>query len=103
MRNNFEYNAKQKWEKKQSKLHARIGKQHFRFIEDEKRMSKHHVPPKVPDKEPRIIKVDERHHRAYHLILGNPASFEEACRILWRDWWCKDNTPMPTVRGRDLF
>lgn len=49
--------------------------------------TKHHVPPKVPDKFPRIIQVDERHHRSYHLLFANCASYEDACHILRRDWW----------------
>ena len=49
--------------------------------------SKHHVPPKKPDKQPRIIVVDDRHHKAYHLLFGNAKSFEDACHILKRDWW----------------
>ena len=52
-----------------------------------RKMTKHHQPPSCPDKFPRIIKVDERHHRAYHLLLGNPANYEMACAILKRDWW----------------
>jgi hypothetical protein len=41
----------------------------------------------VPDKFPRIIQVDERHHRSYHLLFANCASYEDACHILRRDWW----------------
>lgn len=82
--NNFKYNARKKIEDKQN---SRIGKKHFTFIENEKRMSRHHVPPKFPDAEPRIIKVDERRHRAYHLLFGNAKSYEDACFILKRDWW----------------
>lgn len=49
--------------------------------------TKHHVPPRNPDKTPRIIKIDERHHRAYHLLFGVAKSYEDACYILKRDWW----------------
>jgi len=49
--------------------------------------SKHHVPPRKPDRFARTIVVDDRHHRAYHLLFGNPQSFEDACKILKRDWW----------------
>lgn len=67
------------------------------------RQTKHHVPPRTPDSEPRIIIKDERHHRAYHLLLGNPSTFKDACYILWRDWWGKKDEAMPTVRGRQPF
>jgi len=62
--------------------------------------SKHHVPPRKPDKQPRVIRVDDRHHRAYHLLFGNPASFEDACKILWRDWWDLDKEDMPKIKRK---
>jgi hypothetical protein len=50
--------------------------------------SKHHVPPQHPDPQPKFIKVvDDRHHRAYHVLFKAAGSFEEACEILLRDWW----------------
>lgn len=62
--------------------------------------SKHHVPPRVPDVELRTIYVDDRHHRAYHLLFGNSSSFEDACKILWRDWWNLDEQEMPKVKRK---
>lgn len=50
--------------------------------------SKHHVPPRNPDPQPRFLRiVDDRHHRAYHLLFGAVGSYEQACEILLRDWW----------------
>jgi hypothetical protein len=52
------------------------------------RMTRHHVPPRHPDSEPRfVMDVDDRHHRAYHLLFKAAANFEDACAILWEDWW----------------
>lgn len=54
------------------------------------RETRHHVPPRHPDRRPRfILRKDERHHRAYHLLFGNAASYEDACEILKKDWWNK--------------
>lgn len=52
--------------------------------------NKHHTYPKHPDKKARVIVVDERHHSAYHLLFGNPRSYEMACFILARDWFPDD-------------
>src|ERR1035437_3438966 len=53
------------------------------------KLTKHHVPARNPDKQPRFIrKVDERYHRSYHLLFQAAASYEDACAILWHDWWC---------------
>lgn len=60
----------------------------------------HHVPPRCPDKVIRTIYIDDRHHRAYHLLFGNPASFEDACKILWRDWWDLYKEDMPKIRRK---
>lgn len=49
--------------------------------------TKHHVPPKHPDKQPRVIRIDARHHRAYHILFGAPKTFEDCIQILKRDWW----------------
>lgn len=51
------------------------------------RMTKHHVPPTHPDKRPRIIRIDERHHAAYHLLFGAAPNMETCILILKRDWW----------------
>ena len=60
----------------------------FFFYKDDNPQTRHHVPPQHPDLEPRfILKVDQRHHRAYHLLFGSPRTFEEACRILKHDWF----------------
>lgn len=49
---------------------------------------RHHVPPRNPDGNPRFIKrKDSRHHRAYHLLFGAAKSYEDACLVLWHDWW----------------
>jgi hypothetical protein len=49
---------------------------------------RHHVPPRKPDANPRFIKrKDSRHHRAYHILFAAAKSYEDACLILWRDWW----------------
>ena len=49
---------------------------------------RHHVPPRNPDANPRFIKrKDARHHQAYHLLFGAAKSYEDACLILWHDWW----------------
>ncbi len=49
---------------------------------------RHHVPPRRPDANPRFIKrKDSRHHRAYHLLFAAAKSYEDACLILWHDWW----------------
>lgn len=49
--------------------------------------NKHHCIPKHPDRYPRTIVVKEEHHKAYHLLFGNPKNFEDACAILKRDWF----------------
>lgn len=96
--NNFKYNARVK------NTNSKVGKRNFTFIEKEKHMTKHHVPPRTPDVETRIIKKDERHHRAYHMTVGNPASFQECCLSLWKNWWAKNpDDPMPTIRGHQKF
>lgn len=51
------------------------------------KMTSHHVPPRNPDKVPRTIRIDERHHRAYHLLFGSARSLDDAISILTRDWW----------------
>jgi hypothetical protein len=49
---------------------------------------RHHVPPRKPDAKPRFIKrKDSRHHRAYHLLFAAAKSYDDACLILWHDWW----------------
>lgn len=58
-----------------------------RVLGNLRRMTRHHVPPQFPDPLPRTIRVDERHHRAYHLIFGNARNLEDCIKILKRDWW----------------
>lgn len=58
-----------------------------------RRMTKHHQPPEHPDSEPRTINVDERHHRAFHLIFGNPMDIQTCLSILKRDWFNPAKTP----------
>lgn len=49
---------------------------------------KHHVPPRHADPRPRFtLKKDRREHEAYHLLFGCAKSFEDACEILYQDWW----------------
>lgn len=56
-------------------------------------MSRHHVPPRNPDKQKRFIKYKKvEYHRAYHLLFGAVKSYEEACAILLHDWWTEDET-----------
>lgn len=55
-----------------------------------RKITRHHCPPQNPDKRPRIIKVDERHHRAWHLLFGSPASKSHILTILKRDWGFDD-------------
>src|SRR5208283_2752805 len=53
-----------------------------------KESDRHHVPPRKPDANPRFIKrKDSRHHRAYHLLFAAAKSYDDACLILWHDWW----------------
>lgn len=58
--------------------------------------TKHHVPPTNPDKEikPRIIKKQQRHHEAYHLLFGAAPSLNSCIIILARDWWPYDIPPV---------
>ena len=58
-----------------------------RLLGNPRRMTRHHVPPVHPDPVPRTIKVDERHHRAYHLLFANAKDIEDCIAILKRDWW----------------
>ena len=51
------------------------------------RMTRHHIPPRCPDNSPRILKLDERRHRAYHLALGNPKDFHDAVETLRLTYW----------------
>ena len=51
-----------------------------------RKMTKHHQPARHPDSLPRIIRVDERHHRAFHLLFGNPPDIQTCICILKRDW-----------------
>lgn len=57
-----------------------------RLLGSVQRMTRHHQPPLYPDLVPRIIKVDERHHRALHLLFGNSPDLESCIHILKRDW-----------------
>jgi hypothetical protein len=53
-----------------------------------KKADRHHVPPRNPDPTPRFIKrKDSRHHQAYHLLFAAAKSYDDACLILWHDWW----------------
>ena len=54
---------------------------------DPNKLTRHHQPPRHPDKTPRIIKVNERTHRAFHCLFGNPPTLETCVRILMRDWF----------------
>lgn len=53
--------------------------------------NKHHIVPKCPDKNPRVIVVDAELHKCYHKLFGNPKSYKDACTILLRDWWTDRN------------
>jgi len=54
--------------------------------------NRHHIPPRNPDKYPRIIKViEKRHHDAYHLLFGAAPNLEACIEILKRDWWPEQN------------
>lgn len=92
---NFKFNARIK------NTNSSVGKRTTKFIDNEiGRITRHHIPPVNSDPVPRIIKVDDRHHKAYHLLVGNAKCFQDACHIIWRDWWAKNSQdPMPTIRG----
>jgi hypothetical protein len=61
-----------------------------------KQANRHHVPPRNPDPHPRFIKrKDERHHKAYHLLFAGAKSYEDACLILWQDWWEQSAEDIP--------
>ena len=50
--------------------------------------TRHHVPPRHPDKQAYFIKrVNAQHHRAYHMLFGAAPSLEVCIEILKRDWW----------------
>jgi len=53
----------------------------------ERKMTIHHVPPRSRGKTQFLLEKPEHEHRAYHLLFGNAASYEECCQILWKDWW----------------
>jgi len=53
-----------------------------------KRTSRHHVPPRHPDEQPKFINNKKHSHReAYELLFGTARTFEEAAAILRKDWW----------------
>jgi len=70
-------------------------------------LSKHHVPPQcyeLPDTF--VIRVPKFKHDAYHKLLGIPASFDEARRILAerRDDYIRGKLPEDLTRHlRTLF
>lgn len=74
---------------------------HFNKVDMKKRKQKrlktnlHHVPPRHPDKFPRLIRMSVKRHDAYHLLVGNPKNFEDCCRVIWRDFWAKDGEEFP--------
>ena len=50
----------------------------FFFYEDDNPPTNHHVPPRNPDSRPHfLLKKDERHHRAYHLLFQAAKSYED--------------------------
>ena len=59
----------------------------LRLNGDPNRITRHHVPPRNPARALPSIRIDERRHRAYHLLFANAASFEDCVQILRRDWW----------------
>lgn len=58
-----------------------------RKLGDPNKMTWHHTPPRHPEKAPRKIKLDEKRHRAYHIALGNPATFHDAIENLRLTYW----------------
>ena len=66
----------------------RFGNGDLKLVPRTERLTDHHVPPRNPDPQPRYIqRVDDRHHRAYHLLFKAAATYEDACKILLADWW----------------
>ncbi len=65
-----------------------------------KRRSDHHVPPRHPDKHPRTIRVDARHHREYHMLFGSAKNLEDCVAILKRDWWPSNLIVFPAPNPR---
>jgi hypothetical protein len=52
------------------------------------RKTRHHIPPRNPDKHPRKFKwLTPAQHEAYHTLFGAPKSFEDAVLILWQVFW----------------
>ena len=50
--------------------------------------NRHHIPPRHPDRYPRIVKVvSKKHHDAYHMLFGAAPDIESCVEILKRDWW----------------
>lgn len=51
-----------------------------------RQLTAHHVPPRSHGAR-FILRKTWNEHRAYHIIFGNAASFEECVEILKRYWW----------------
>jgi hypothetical protein len=70
------------------KQHARVGKTRPKEVNNPNEMTDHHVPPRNPDKVPRIILRKKRvHHQAYHTLFAAAKSYEDCCAILLVNWW----------------
>lgn len=61
----------------------------YRVKNNPEQITKHHVPPKCPDAtpKPKVLHKTRKMHEFYHALFGCPATYEEACYILRRDWW----------------
>lgn len=59
-------------------------------------ITKHHVPPRVPDASPRpiILRKERRHHEAWHLLFQNCPDLKTAIFILQRDWFPNEQLPI---------
>lgn len=79
------------WQAKRYRDGAQLTPEEEQRVFGNKKTSKHHVPPQRPDKHPRVIRVDARHHRAYHMLFGAAKSLEDCIFILKRDWWRVDS------------
>jgi hypothetical protein len=51
------------------------------------KLTKHHVPPRHPDRILIILRKTPAKHIAYHVLFGAAPSLEACIKILKRDWW----------------
>jgi hypothetical protein len=61
--------------------------------------TRHHVPPRHPDKQPRFVRKKRQcHHNAYHILFGAAPTFEACVDILRKDWWENPDAPAESRR-----